>query len=95
MARWKRVPDRATHGFRVDFDWRGETAYYIEGDRRVWMSTIYWGGRAGRVSHIHGVWELPDGNREPLTDAERALVLQRVVEYARLYHNIPLEVANG
>lgn len=95
MARWKRSPDRATLGYRVEFEWRGETAYYIEGDRRVWMSTIYWGGRAGSVSHVAGVWELPDGQRVPLTDEERALVLQRVIDCARLYHNIPLEIANG
>lgn len=77
--------------YRVEFDWRGETAYYVEGDRRVTLSAIYWGGPKGSVAHQYGVWEYPDNRREPMTAAERAMVLERVVERAALGHDIVLE----
>lgn len=78
--------------FRVEVDWRGETAYYIEAERRVWLTCIYWGGRAGRVAHIHAVWEYDDGRRESLTADERREILERVIDYVRAHHHIPLEV---
>lgn len=81
----------ASRGFRVDCDWRGETAYYMEEGRRVWMTCLYWGGRAGSVSHIHAVWEYEDGRREPLTPDERAEVLRRVIQYVQDHHHISLE----
>ena len=57
--------------YYVAYDWRGETAYYVEPDRRVWLSCIYWGGPIGNVSHIHGVWEFADERREPLSAEAR------------------------
>lgn len=81
--------------YRVEFDWRGETAYYIEGDRRVWLACMYWGGPQGSVSHIHGVWESPDGRREPLTAGERANVLRRVIECAMRHHHITLKTSGA
>jgi hypothetical protein len=85
--------DSEAHEYRVEIDWRGETAYYIEGDRRVWLACMYWGGPHGSVSHIHGVWESADGRREPLTAGERAKVLQRVADYARKHHHIEIRVS--
>jgi hypothetical protein len=85
------MPTPSLGGFRVDCDWRGETAYYMEEGRRVWLTCLYWGGRAGSVSHIHAVWEYEDGRREPLTPAERVEVLQRVITYVQQHHHIPLE----
>ena len=88
-----RIPaPRAPGSHRVDFDWRGETAYYVEHDRRVWLSCIYWGGPKGSVSHIHGVWEYDDGRRERLTKDERAAVLQVVNDQAKAHENITLEI---
>jgi len=78
--------------YRVEVDWRGETAYYIEEGRRVWVTCLYWGGPAGRVAHIHAVWEYDDGRREPLTVDEREEILRRVIDYVRIHHHIPLEV---
>ncbi len=78
--------------FRIEFDWRGESAYCVEHDRRVWLSCSYWGGPSGTVSHVHGVWEYADGRREPLTTDERAAVLQRVVDAARKRDDISLEI---
>ena len=49
----------------MELDWRGESAYYIEGDRRVWVFASYWGGPNGHLSHIHATWEYSDGRREP------------------------------
>ena len=78
--------------YRIEFDWRGETAFYIERDRRVTLFSAYWGGPKGSVSHYFGVWECEDGHREPLTAGERATVLARVVERAAKSHGITLEI---
>ena len=94
MSRVQR-PASDSPDFRVQFDWRGETAYYIEGDRRVTLSCIYWGGPAGSVSHLYAMWELPDGRREPLTAEKRVLVLERVIERARKSEGISLEIKGG
>lgn len=80
---------------RVEIDCRGESAYYVEHDRRVRIECIYWGGPKGSVSHIHGVWEYADGRREHLTAEERASVLQRVIEHARQRDGIKLEIERG
>ena len=76
--------------FRVEIDWRGETAHVVEHDRRVRLDCAYWGGRAGRVSHVDGVWEYADGRREPLTEDECALALRRVIDHARARDGIAL-----
>ena len=81
--------------FRVEFDWRGETAHYVEHDRRVRLECMYWGGPAGSVSHIDGVWEYSDGRRESLTSEERTTVLHRVIEHAKKYHDITVEIERG
>ena len=70
--------------FTVELDWRGESAYYIEGDRRVWVFASYWGGPNGHLSHIHATWEYSDGRREPLTTVERTEVLRRLMDYIKL-----------
>lgn len=79
----------------VEFDWRGETATYFEQVRLVTLSCAYWGGPTGTVTHLFGVWEYPDGRREPLTDPERAEVLHAVVERAASVHGITLEVRDA
>jgi hypothetical protein len=89
------LPPPAPGEYRIEIDWRGESAYFVEHDRRVWLECIYWGGPHGSVSHIHGVWEYADGRRERLTAEERAHVLQRVIEYARTHHDIKLEIERG
>jgi hypothetical protein len=86
------TPPPAPGEYRIEFDWRGETAYYVEHDRRVRLSCIYWGGPTGRLSHIHGAWEYPDGRREHLTGTERATVLRRVIDAAKKRENIRLEL---
>ena len=78
--------------YRVQFDWRGETAFYVEGDRRVTLFSAYWGGAKGSVSHLFGVWEYPDEHRVPLTTEERATVLTRVADLAAKSHGITLEI---
>jgi hypothetical protein len=67
-----RSPEEGDH--HVQFDWRGETAFYVERDRRVTLFSAYWGGAKGSVSHLFGVWEYEDDHREPLTADERAIV---------------------
>ena len=76
--------------FRIEIDWRGETADCVEHDRRVRLECLYWGGRAGRVWLRDALWEYGDGRREPLLPDERALALRRVVEHAREFHHIAL-----
>ena len=83
---------KALTPYRLAFDWRGETAYYIEYDRRVTLACMYWGGPAGRVFHIDGVWEYGDARRERLTSTERAIVLDRVIQHAKEHHGITLEI---
>lgn len=77
-------PDTGPIAFTVELDWRGESAYYIETDRRVWVFASYWGGDTGHLEHIHGMWEYSDGRRVPLTDEERASVLRRLMQYIKL-----------
>lgn len=86
------LPPPAPGQFRVEIDWRGETAHVVEHDRRVRLDCAYWGGLAGRVSHIDGVWEYADGRREPLTADESALALRRVIDHARARDGITLRV---
>lgn len=84
---------RAEEGeYHVQFDWRGETAFYVERDRRVTLFSAYWGGPKGSVSHLFGVWEYQDDHREPLSADERATVLARVAERAEKSHGITLEI---
>jgi hypothetical protein len=77
--------------FRVEFHWRGETATYVEHDRRAQVSCAWWGGPKGSVAHQYGVWESDDGVRAPMTAAERVMVLERVIERAASHHGVRLE----
>lgn len=78
-----RKADEKKADFTVELDWRGESAYYIEGDRRVWVFASYWGGPTGHLEHIHAMWEYTDGRREPLTTEERTEVLRRLMDYIK------------
>ncbi len=71
-----------TDGYTVELDWRGESAYYIETDRKLWLFCAYW-GHIGSVEHINAVWEYIDGRRLPLTQEERLETLRRVLEYIK------------
>ena len=84
------VPPPAAGQFRVEIDWRGETAHVVEHDRRVRLDCSYWGGPAGSVAHAEGMWEYADGRREPLGADERALALRRVIDHARARDGIAL-----
>jgi hypothetical protein len=83
-------PAPGTH--RVEFDWRGETAFYVEHDRRVRLSCIYWGGPKGSVSHISGCWEYTDGRAERLTPQERGAVLRAIINSAKAREAIRLAI---
>jgi hypothetical protein len=89
------APPAAPGDYRIEFDWRGETAFCVEHDRRVRLACFYWGGPKGSVSHIDAMRDYADGRREELTADERALVLQRVIDEARKRENIRLEVEGG
>ena len=84
------VPAPGAH--RVEFDWRGETAFYVEHDRRVRLSCAYWGGPKGGVSHLSGFWDYTDGRSERLTPQERGAVLRAVINSAKARENITLAV---
>jgi hypothetical protein len=86
------APPPAPGAHRIEIDWRGETAYYVEHDRRVRVACMYWGGPKGGVSHIDAMWDYTDGRRERLTPDERAAVLRRIVEYARTHDDITLAI---
>jgi len=83
------------NAYRVEYDWRGEMAQFVDGERSVRLECMYWGGPSGRVSHIDGVWEYSDGRRVHLTPEERAHVLHRVIEHAKNHHNVVLEIERG
>ena len=85
-------PAKIDGEFRVEFEWRGETATYFERDRSVMLSCIYWGGPKGSVAHMFGAWEYADGRREPMTSGERLEVLRRVAERSASNHGIRLEI---
>ena len=76
-------------GYTVEFDWRGESAYYIEADRRLWLFAAYWGG-TGSLEHIHAVWEYQDGRRVALTPEERVETLRRVLAAIKATEGFPL-----
>jgi hypothetical protein len=84
------LPPPAAGQFRVEIDWRGETAHVVEHDRRVRLDCSYWGGPAGSVAHADGMWEYADGRREPLGADDRALALRRVIDHARARDGIAL-----
>lgn len=86
-------PEPGAGEYLVDFDWRGETANYVEYNRRVTLSCAYWGGPKGSVAHLYGVWEYAHDRREPLTAAERKTVLARVIERAAQFHGITLAIS--
>lgn len=86
-------PEPGAGEYLVDFDWRGETASYVEQNRRVTLSCAYWGGPKGSVSHMYGVWEHAHDRREPLTAAERKTVLARVIDRAAQFHGITLAIS--
>ena len=86
------APPPAPDHHRVEFDWRGETAFYVEHDRRVRLSCIYWGGPRGSVSHLSGFWEYTDGRSERLTPQERGAVLRAVINSAKARERITLAV---
>jgi hypothetical protein len=90
------APRRLEPGeFIVDTEWRGETAWYVESDRRVRLSCYYWGGPLGRVSHIDGRWEYGDGRTALLSADERAMVLQRTIERVRRDQGIVLQIESA
>ncbi len=62
---WRRELQERAHLNR-----RGETASYIEPDRRESLTYTYWDGRTRSVAHRCGVWEF-DGDRHA-DDAGRA-----------------------
>ena len=76
-------------GYTVELDWRGESAYYIEPDRRLWLFAAYWGG-TGSLEHIHAVWEYPNGRRVALTPEERLETLRRVLATIKANDNFPM-----
>jgi hypothetical protein len=89
------LPPPAPGQFRIEIDWRGETAEVVEHDRCVRLECSYWGGPAGSVSHAGGIWEYTDGRREPLTTDERALVLRRVIDHALARDGIALRITGA
>ena len=91
LAKWPVVEPGE---YVVWFDWRGETATYYEHDRAATLTSVYWGGPKGSVSHQFGVWEYPDGRRVAMTAEERRTVLARVAEQARSAHGIELEICD-
>jgi len=79
----------AQDGFKVEFDWRGESAYCIEPDRRLWLFAAYWGG-TGSLEHIHATWEYQDGRRIALTPDERRETLRRVLAAIEAGEGFPM-----
>jgi hypothetical protein len=76
--------------FTVELDWRDESAYYIESDRRVRLYASYWGGDTGHLEHIHAIWEYTDGRQVPLTLEERGDVLRRLMFYIKQLEGFPM-----
>ncbi len=89
-AKFAEFPLPVGAGYAVELDWRGESAYYIEGDRRVWVFASFWGGPTGHLEHIHAEWEYLDGRRVPLTEAERTQVLRTLAEYIKHREGFPM-----
>jgi len=80
-------------GFRVDVDWRGESAYYVEPIRKVWLILSRLHGDKAMVDHMYAIWEYTDGRREELTEIERIDVLQRTIRFVRERTNVTLIAA--
>lgn len=82
----------AEERYTVELDWRGESAYYVEPDRRLWLFAAYWGG-TGSLEHIHAAWEYGDGRRVALTPEERRETLTRVLAWIRRTEPFPMRCA--
>lgn len=76
--------------YRVDVDWRNQSAYYVEARRKVWlMLSKRIRGHAG-VDHMYAIWEYQDGRREELNASERTLVLRRTIDFVRDHEGVTL-----
>lgn len=86
-----RNPHIFTDDFQIEADFRGETLSYIEGDQRTAM---IWTSTNGYTVYSDSMepWRNSDGSKTPLSDEERQMVLQRVVEYARDVQHVNMKV---
>ncbi|HRE83691.1 MAG TPA: hypothetical protein PLN52_21785 [Opitutaceae bacterium] len=76
--------------YRVDVDWRNQSAYYVESRRKVWlMLSKRIRGHAG-VDHMYAIWEYQDGRREELSASERTAVLRRTIDFVRDHEGVTL-----
>jgi hypothetical protein len=77
-----RRPETPQYDFTVELDWRGESAYYIEGDRWVAIRLLGW-PHGPPVTHPRHLG-IQRRAAEPLTTVERTEVLRRLMDYIKL-----------
>lgn len=80
----------ASDDYHVEVDWRGESAYYVEASRKVWLRLFRQPGGRAILNHSYGVWEYVNGHREELSSLERAQVLQRARHFVCEHYRVVL-----
>jgi hypothetical protein len=85
------APHRFTDDYQIEADFRGETLHYIEGNQRTQM---IWTWTQGYTVYSDSLqpWLNADGSTSPLSDEDRATILQRVVKYAQDVQHVKMKV---
>jgi hypothetical protein len=84
-------PHGLGHKYDFEAEFMGETLHYIELGRRTSMIWTWTTGYRISTDSLTD-WTFPDGTRRPLTEAERAEIVRRAVQYAREVQHVHLIV---
>ena len=82
-----------TDNFQIEADFRGETLTYTEGTQRTQM-TWTWTWTNGYTVYSDSIepWRNADGSRTPMSEEERKIVLERMVDYALKVQRVKMKV---
>jgi hypothetical protein len=84
-------PRPAPGDYTIEVEFRGETLWYIEHDRKLSMPWFWTNGYSVYASQMTD-WKLAGGGSRPVTDEERAMVIDRVVTYAKQVQGVEMKV---
>jgi hypothetical protein len=85
------TPHQFTDKYQFEADFHGETLYYNEAGRRVGIDWTWTNGYKIYEGSI-AFWTNTDGTRTPVSDEERAEIIQRAVKYAAEVQHVKMAV---
>ena len=84
-------PHQFTDKYQFEADFHGETLYYIEGGSRVGIDWTWTNGYKIYPGSI-AFWTNADGTRTPVSDEERATIVERAIKYADEVQHVKMSV---